>query len=155
MSKEGLPELPLMLVRFALPDGAVAVSAEARGVSRRELPGVLWRHPELLHHARGDEVAQILEGARLLGLDLDLERGTLGKSGARDKPCFASVSRHEISYCGRKVVGSAQRIGEGAMLQHGSIPADRSYLRIVDYMRFSGAGGAGRARERLGHVPLW
>jgi lipoate-protein ligase A len=91
----------------------------------------------------------IIEGARLVGLNLDLERGTLGKSGARDKPCFASVSRHEISYRGRKVAGSAQRIGEGAMLQHGSIPVDRSYLRIVDYMKFRGAGDADRARERL------
>ncbi|MFC1799853.1 biotin/lipoate A/B protein ligase family protein [Candidatus Eisenbacteria bacterium] len=91
----------------------------------------------------------IIEGARLTGLDLDLERGTLGKSGARDKPCFASVSRHEISYRGRKVVGSAQRIGEGAMLQHGSIPVDRSYLRIVDYMKFGGTGDKRRARERL------
>jgi lipoate-protein ligase A len=91
----------------------------------------------------------IIEGARLEGLDLDLERGSLGKSGARDKPCFASVSRHEISYRGRKVVGSAQRIGEGAMLQHGSIPVDRSYLRIVDYMRFGGAEHEDRARERL------
>jgi lipoate-protein ligase A len=92
----------------------------------------------------------IIEGARLAGLDLELERGSLGKSGARDKPCFASVSRHEISFRGRKVVGSAQRIGEGAMLQHGSIPVDRSYLRIVDYMRFRGAVDLERARERLG-----
>jgi len=91
----------------------------------------------------------IIEGARMTGLDLDLERGTLGKSGARDKPCFASVSRHEISYRGRKVVGSAQRIGEGAMLQHGSIPVDRSYLRIVDYMKFGGTGDKRRARERM------
>jgi lipoate-protein ligase A len=91
----------------------------------------------------------IIEGARLMGLDLDLERGTPGKSLARDKPCFASVSRHEISYRGRKVVGSAQRIGEGAMLQHGSIPVDRSYLRIVDYMRFGGTADAERARARL------
>ena len=91
----------------------------------------------------------IIEGARLIGLKLDLERGTLGKSGARDKPCFASVSRHEISYRGRKVVGSAQRIAEGAMLQHGSIPINRSYLKIVDYMKFGGAGDGDRARERL------
>jgi len=91
----------------------------------------------------------IIEGAGLIGLDLELERGILGKSGARDKPCFASVSRYEISYRGRKVVGSAQRIGEGAMLQHGSIPVDRSYLKIVDYMRFAGTGDTDRARERL------
>jgi lipoate-protein ligase A len=91
----------------------------------------------------------IIEGARLVGIELDLERGTLGRSGARDKPCFASVSRHEISYRGRKVVGSAQRIGEGAMLQHGSIPVDRSYLRIVDYMRLGGVPDQEGARRRL------
>ncbi|MEA3409459.1 MAG: hypothetical protein U9Q95_03830, partial [Candidatus Eisenbacteria bacterium] len=48
--EEGHPELPLMLVRFALPDGAVAVSAEARVLSRSELPGsflVRPRQPEV------------------------------------------------------------------------------------------------------------
>jgi len=91
----------------------------------------------------------IIDGAGSMGLKLDLERGTLGRSGARDKPCFASVSRHEISYRGRKVVGSAQRIGEGAMLQHGSIPVNRNYLRIADYMRVGGAQDEEPARERL------
>jgi lipoate-protein ligase A len=91
----------------------------------------------------------IIDGARSMGLDLDLERGTVGKSGARQKPCFASVSRYEISYRGRKVVGSAQRIGERAMLQHGSIPVNRNYLRIVDYMKAGGAGSGEPGRERL------
>jgi len=48
--EEGCPELPLMLVRFALPDGAVAVSAEARVLSQNELPGsflVRPRQPEV------------------------------------------------------------------------------------------------------------
>ncbi|MCK4681385.1 hypothetical protein KAT82_09665 [bacterium] len=48
--EEGYPELPLMLVRFALPDGAVAVSAEATVLSRGERPGsflVRPRQPEV------------------------------------------------------------------------------------------------------------
>ena len=48
--EEGYPELPLMLVRFALPDGAVALGAEARVLSRSELPGsflVRPRQPEV------------------------------------------------------------------------------------------------------------
>ncbi len=43
--EEGYPELPLMLVRFALPDGAVALSAEARVLAQSELPGSFLVRP--------------------------------------------------------------------------------------------------------------
>ncbi len=43
--EEGYPELPLVLVRFALPDGTVALSAEARVLSRSELPGSFLVRP--------------------------------------------------------------------------------------------------------------
>ena len=43
--EEGYPELPLMLVRFALPDGAVALSAEARVLSQSELRGSFLVRP--------------------------------------------------------------------------------------------------------------
>jgi lipoate-protein ligase A len=76
----------------------------------------------------------IVEGIGRTGVKLDLERGTPGKSDVRQKPCFASVSRYEITYRGRKVVGSAQRIGRSAVLQHGSIPLGRGYLKVADYM---------------------
>jgi len=48
--EEGYPELPLEFVRFALPDGMVAVSVDARVLSQRELPGsysVRPRQPEV------------------------------------------------------------------------------------------------------------
>lgn len=35
--------------------------------------------------------------------------------------CFASSARYEIAFQGRKVVGSAQRVFGGVLLQHGSI----------------------------------
>ncbi|MFH1866172.1 MAG: C25 family cysteine peptidase, partial [Candidatus Eisenbacteria bacterium] len=47
---EGYPELPLEFVRFALPDGMMAVRADARVLSRREIPGsylVRPRQPEV------------------------------------------------------------------------------------------------------------
>ena len=47
---EGYPELPLELVRFALPDGMVAVRAEARVLSKSAIPGsylVRPRQPEV------------------------------------------------------------------------------------------------------------
>ena len=40
----------------------------------------------------------------------------------RHLPCFASLSRSEIETRGRKLIGSSQKVGRGAFLQHGSIP---------------------------------
>lgn len=37
-------------------------------------------------------------------------------------PCFASVSKSEIQAGTRKLIGSSQRVGRAAFLQHGSIP---------------------------------
>lgn len=76
----------------------------------------------------------IVGGLRSLGVDAALKRGAGGKSGVRLKPCFLSTSRYEITYRGRKIVGSAQKTGRRAVLQHGSIPLGRGYLKVVDYM---------------------
>ena len=40
----------------------------------------------------------------------------------RHTPCFASLSQSEIETEGRKLIGSAQKLGKRAFLQHGSIP---------------------------------
>jgi lipoate-protein ligase A len=82
-----------------------------------------------------------------LGIDLDVARGRPGRVRADLKPCFASTSRHEITAGGRKVVGSAQRIGKGALLQHGSIPLERDYLRVVEFMRLDQGARRRLARE--------
>ena len=36
--------------------------------------------------------------------------------------CFAALSRYELSVVGKKIVGSAQKRAQRALLQHGSIP---------------------------------
>jgi lipoate-protein ligase A len=76
----------------------------------------------------------IVSGLARLGIDAGLERSTAGKSDVRRKPCFVSTSRYEILHQGRKVAGSAQKAGSTAVLQHGSIPLGRGYLRVADYM---------------------
>jgi lipoate-protein ligase A len=45
--------------------------------------------------------------------------------------CFASTSRYEITYRGRKLVGSAQRRFGDAVLQHGSILIGPEHLRLA------------------------
>jgi lipoate-protein ligase A len=86
----------------------------------------------------------LVQGLRSLGAQLDIQRGITGRSQVVKKPCFASVSRYEITHRGRKVVGSAQRLGERAILQHGSIPLGGGYLGVVQYMNIPG-----RDREKL------
>lgn len=92
----------------------------------------------------------IVEGLRSISGELSIDRGRVrggmgsgGMEGAR--PCFASTSRYEITYRGRKVVGSAQRVGRRSLLQHGSIPVGRGYLGIEKYL--SGIDREKMARE--------
>ncbi len=86
----------------------------------------------------------LMRGLSLLGLDLTFEKGRLARTDLRIKPCFASAARYEITWQGKKLVGSAQRVGKQAVLQHGSIPIGRGYLKVIDYMRCDD-----RARLRL------
>lgn len=66
----------------------------------------------------------LLTGASNAGVtELSLERGSKGRDllelGAA--PCFASTSRSELKWHGVKWVGSARRLGQMALLQHGAI----------------------------------
>lgn len=99
---------------------------------------VLPRHDDAGLQKTYNLISEILvEGLSSMGARLHIEKGRTRRSRMAQKPCFASVSRYEVSHGGRKVVGSAQRVGERALLQHGSIPLGRGYLGVVDYMNLS------------------
>lgn len=60
-------------------------------------------------------------GLRRLGVDVQLEHSeSIGRPFSKG-PCFSARTRYELSVCGRKIVGSAQRRREGRLLQHGSV----------------------------------
>jgi lipoate-protein ligase A len=90
----------------------------------------------------------LVEGLRSIGVEVDMERGKTGRSHMVQRPCFASVTRYEVTHSGRKLVGSAQRVGERAVLQHGTIPIGRGYLCVVDYMDVS-SGDRDRLRSEM------
>lgn len=52
-------------------------------------------------------------------------------------PCFSSSARNEIKYGTKKLVGSAQRVLNNSILQHGSILFGEYHKRIVDYLNLS------------------
>lgn len=86
----------------------------------------------------------------LLGALQPLAGGELRMTSARDttpiresyqngKPaniaCFASTSRYEITWQGRKLVGSAQRRFGDSVLQHGSILIGSEHLRLAHLVK--------------------
>ena len=73
----------------------------------------------------------LAEGLRLLSIRPALEsRGSI--SSPRDKsPCFLAPTPKELLVDGRKVIGSAQRRGLRAFLQHGSIPLQIEYETLA------------------------
>jgi lipoate-protein ligase A len=81
----------------------------------------------------------ILKGLHQIGVKAELvERLTneSEKSSAyKDKiPCFSKSAKFEIAFQGKKLVGSAQRRYENAILQHGSILVGTFHLRLADYI---------------------
>ena len=85
-----------------------------------------------------------------VGISAELARG---EAAAVDKKksiennaapaCFASISRLEVSYAGKKLVGSAQRRGRTVFLQHGSMPLTTSHLDLIDLLAISPMQRAG------------
>lgn len=65
------------------------------------------------------------------GVPTDL-RTHYASSGALGQVCFTSHARSEIMSGTRKVVGSAQRVIDGIVLQHGSILCGPGHERISD-----------------------
>jgi lipoate-protein ligase A len=51
-----------------------------------------------------------------------------------DLPCFSSFSRYEISFQGKKLIGSAQRRFGDFFLQHGSILLKKEDLRLTYFL---------------------
>lgn len=53
---------------------------------------------------------------------------------AESASCFSASALNELTWRGRKIVGSAQRRYEGALLQHGSILLGDAHLTAVDLL---------------------
>ncbi len=72
----------------------------------------------------------LARGLEILGLDVRLNQRPIHSSPKVTAPCFVVPSEKEILVDGRKVVGSAQRRGERAFLQHGAVPLTIDYEEL-------------------------
>lgn len=75
----------------------------------------------------------LVKGLDSLGLDASLVPSVKRRVEKSPSACFVSPSHYEITVSGNKLIGSAQRRGEGAFIQHGSIlmEFDREKLEMV------------------------
>ena len=80
----------------------------------------------------------ILRGLHRFGVDAELvqrlpedEKSSAYKNKI---PCFSGAARYEIAWQNKKLVGSAQRRYEHAMLQHGSILVGTFHLGLANYI---------------------
>jgi lipoate-protein ligase A len=92
-------------------------------------------------------------GLRAAGVSVNLEKRALPDpefmSYDQKFACFATSARYEIHYDSKKLVGSAQRRFEHALLQHGSILLGEQHLNLLDYLSTNGNGGRAHTREEL------
>ena len=98
----------------------------------------------------------LLTGLRRLGVDVQLERSESIVSPFSKGPCFSARTRYELSVCGRKISGSAQRRREGRLLQHGSVllgsPNSRLWAALGHGYRQAAESSLGMT-ELLGQRP--
>lgn len=87
------------------------------------------------------------------GVELQLARAQMPDAGfgnyQKRFACFATSAKYEVQSHGKKLVGSAQRRFESALLQHGSIILGTEHLRLLDYLRLADARKVRRARHLL------
>ena len=86
-----------------------------------------------------------------LGVQADmkeLKEGPLQKSSS-EAVCFEVASNYEITYDGKKLIGSAQSRRRGGFLQHGSLPLFGRLDRINDAIRYNSESEKQDAKIRL------
>ena len=80
----------------------------------------------------------LVEGLRLFGVEAVLEkpavRSMRPRGSAATSPCFSSISRWEVKCKGRKLIGSAQRRVNRAILQHGSLLIGEEHKKLLDLL---------------------
>ena len=80
----------------------------------------------------------LVEGLRLFGVEAVLEKPALRsarpRGSAATAPCFSSISRWEVKCKGRKLIGSAQRRVNRAVLQHGSLLIGEEHKKLLDLL---------------------
>jgi len=92
----------------------------------------------------------LLQALRNVGIDADSNLKDADKSQlSKDPVCFQYPSDYEITFAGKKIIGSAQARRANALLQHGAIPLFGDITRIVSCLIFESPEKQMAAAENL------
>lgn len=92
--------------------------------------------------------AGLLRALEYLGLSAQAQpQGARIRHADTGPVCFDSPSHYEISFGGRKLIGSAQLRRKGGLLQHGTLPLCGDVARVCDALRFD--SDETRARQQV------
>jgi lipoate-protein ligase A len=133
---------PTLSLGYFQPVADAELDPRWRGVPMVRRPsggGAIWHHHELTYavvvpasHRLARPSARLYRAVHTAIADALLDSGVqaarpgaaaFSRSFERRRPflCFTDVSAEDIVACGVKIVGSAQRRRDGAVLQHGSV----------------------------------
>jgi lipoate-protein ligase A len=93
----------------------------------------------------------LLEGLKRMEIKADaVAKNVAITESMMDNPvCFEVPSNYEITFKGKKLIGSAQARRKKSVLQHGSLPLSGDLTRIVQVLRYPNDSSRKEAAERL------
>ncbi|MGI6628227.1 MAG: lipoate--protein ligase family protein [Bacillota bacterium] len=146
---QNLKDLGIDLVRRSTGGKAVLHDDELTYsivIPERDLPGTILETYQELSKA-------LLDGLRALGIPAEmaaLEHGVTARDPRfRQAACFSAPSWYEIVAYEKKITGSAQVRRGGIILQHGSIPFEIDFHKLVKCLKTSSEEHARRAEAML------
>lgn len=80
----------------------------------------------------------LLNGLRYLGISATIEKNkkVTDEHNKFSPYCFSSITRYELKFNGKKIIGSAQRRYKTSVLQQGSIPLNNYNFNLDEFILF-------------------
>ncbi len=104
-------------------------------------------HPAQLYRFMHEVFTRALNGIGIAVQLTDDNRPLPGiRQQATDFPCFSYSAKTEVQFEGKKVIGSAQKIYDKNILQHGSILLGVKHEQLVNYLKTDA-----HARQKILH----
>jgi len=92
----------------------------------------------------------LLKGLEIIGIHADSKpKDTSRQSDSKSPVCFQYPSDYEITFQGKKLIGSAQARKKNGVLQHGAIPLFGDLSRIVLVLQYSSHKEKELAKKQL------